>query len=78
MKRVTVTIPGDLERALNAYFRQTEFPPGLTTLVQAALREYLGRRGFLAPASPLRITPARHGSGKADVSLRHGEYLAEK
>jgi hypothetical protein len=44
--------------------------------VQAALREYLARRGAAAPAHPLRITPAKKGSGKSDVSQRHDRYFA--
>jgi hypothetical protein len=45
-------------------------------LVQAALREYLARRGAAAPAHPLRVTPAKKGSGKSNISQRHDEYFA--
>jgi hypothetical protein len=44
--------------------------------VQAALREYLARRGAAAPAHALRITPASKGSGKSDISQRHDRYFA--
>jgi hypothetical protein len=30
------------------------------------------------PTAPLRITPAKRGSGKTDVSLRHDDYLAQR
>lgn len=54
-----------------------EAPPTLTTVVQAALREYLHKRGFLRSYKPLRITPAPKGSGLANVSTNHDRYFAE-
>jgi hypothetical protein len=79
MKRATVTIPDDLEKAVDSYVRAQEAPPPLTAVVQAALREYLAERGFLqGPARPLRITPARQGSGRHDVSEAHDRYLAKR
>jgi len=51
--------------------------PTLTAVVQAALTEYLSRRGAAPPAHRLRITPAAKGSGKSDVSRRHDRYFAE-
>jgi hypothetical protein len=76
MRRATITIGGDLEEALQLYTSRQEAAPTFTSLVQAALREYLARRGAVAPAHPLRITPAKKGSGKSDVSQRHDEYFA--
>ena len=76
MKRATITIGGDLEKALQSYTRRQEVAPSFTALVQAALREYLARRGAAGPAHPLRITPAKKGSGKSDVSGRHDRYFA--
>jgi hypothetical protein len=78
MKRATITLADDVEASLDAYIRRQETPPVLTGVVQAALREFLARRGFSAPAKPLRITPARKGSGKRDVSLRHDDYFVHK
>ncbi len=78
MKRATVTISDDLESALDAYIKGQEAAPALTAVVQAALREYLARRGFLRAPMPLRITPAKKGSGKRDISLRHDTYLASR
>ena len=78
MKRATVTISPDIESSLEAFLRQQEVEPALTAVVQAALREYLERRGFGAAPKKLRITPARKGSGIRDISLHHDRYLAGK
>jgi hypothetical protein len=78
MRRATVSIPPELDKALEAYRGRQEVPPRLASLVQAALREYLSRRGLLPPATPLRITPARKGSGKRDISLRHDDNFARQ
>ena len=79
MKRATVTIPDDLAKAVDSYVRSQEAPPPFTTVVQAALREYLAERGFLQDhARSLRITPARRGSGQHDISESHDRYLAER
>jgi len=76
MKRATITIQDDLETVLDSYVKSQEVPPTLTALVQAALGEFLARRGAAPPANPLRITPAKKGSGKSDISRRHDEYFA--
>ena len=77
MKRATVTIPDDLARAVDNYVQAQDAPPALTAVVQAALRQYLEERGFLAtPARRLVITPSRRGSGRRDVSQLHDHYLA--
>jgi hypothetical protein len=70
MKRATVTIPDDLADAVESYVRDQEAPPPLTAVVQAALRQFLALRGYLRPAGPLRIRPARRGSGHRDISQR--------
>jgi hypothetical protein len=79
MKRATITLPDDLERALEAFRRSQEVPLPLTALTQAALREYLVKRGFLATsaARPFVITPVEEGSGTSDVSTNHDRYFAE-
>ena len=59
MKRATITIQDDLETVLDSYLKSQEVPPTLTALVQAALGEFLARRGAAPPANPLRITPAK-------------------
>lgn len=79
MKRASITLPHDLEMALEAYQRSQDVPLPLTALTQAALREYLAKRGFLPPSSErsFRITPSGQGSGSNNVSSEHGRYLAE-
>jgi hypothetical protein len=74
MKRATMTFPDDLAEAMDEYVRAQEAPPALTTVVQAALREYLRERGFLRTYRPLKITPVGR-SGRSDVSMNHDLYL---
>jgi hypothetical protein len=75
MKRATMTLPDDLAVAVDDYLQAQEAPPSLTTVVQAALREYLRERGFLQARRPLKIRPAKKGSGRSDVSENHDLYL---
>ncbi len=76
MKRATITIPDDLAEAVDRYVRAQEAPPGLTAVVQTALRLYLIERGYLRADRALRIRPAPRGSGRHDVSEAHDRYLA--
>ncbi len=76
MRRATITIESNLEKSLQEYLSRQDVPPTLTTVMQVALREFLSRRGFSAPAAALEITPAQHGSGSSDGSVRHDEYLS--
>jgi hypothetical protein len=75
MKRATMTLPDDLAEAVENYVQAQEAPPSLTAVVQAALRQYLSERGFLHTGRTLKITPARKGSGRRDVSQEHDRYL---
>lgn len=54
MKRASMTIPGDLEKALEAYQNDSEVPPALAAVLQVALREYLAQRGYLPAAKSPR------------------------
>ena len=47
MRRATITITDELERAIERYRRDLEVPPALAAVVQTALREYLVERGYL-------------------------------
>jgi len=74
MKRATMTLPDDLASAIENYRQAQEAPPALTTIVQAALREYLRERGFLRPYRPLKIKPVGR-SDRSDVSQHHDAYF---
>jgi hypothetical protein len=74
MKRATMTFPDDLAKAMEDYLQSQDAPPSLTTVMQAALREYLRERGFLREFRPLKITP-KGNSGRSDVSQNHDLYL---
>lgn len=76
MKRATITLPDDLEQALERFVDEQAIPVQLTAVVQTAVREYLGERGYLPSTSKLRIRPAKRGSGQKDVSVSHDHYLS--
>ncbi len=78
MKRTTIILPDDLEQALERFVEEQAMPVQLTAVVQAAVREYLGERGYLQTTSALRIRPAKRGSGQKDVSISHDRYLASR
>ena len=75
MKRATMTLPDDLAEAVANYQQAQEASPSLTTVVQAALREYLRERGFLRKYRALKIEAVGR-SGRRDVSEEHDAYLA--
>lgn len=76
MRRATVTIGDETEASLDAYMRQQEAAPSLAAVMQAALKEYLARRGFAPGQRRLRITAAQKGSGGRNASIEHDRYLA--
>jgi hypothetical protein len=71
-----MTFSDDLAKAVQKYLASQEAPPTLTAVVQAALRQYLGERGFLRTRKILEIAPAPKSSGRSDVSQEHDRYLA--
>ena len=77
MKRATLSFPDDLAKATERYMASHEAPPSLTSVVQAALRQYLSERGFLRTKRAFSITPAERGSGRSDISQDHDRYLSE-
>jgi metal-responsive CopG/Arc/MetJ family transcriptional regulator len=74
MKRLTITLPDDLARAVDDYVQSQE--ASLTTIVQVALRGYLEDRGFMRVGRRLEIRVAAKSSGRHDVSQEHDRYLA--
>ena len=78
MKRREITLPDDLDAALATAVDRAGPLLSPDTVVEDALREYLAARGYVAPAQPLRITPAPNGSGINDVSIAHDRYFAEE
>lgn len=48
MKRATITITDELERAIERYRRNLEVSPSLASVMQSALKVYLEERGYLA------------------------------
>jgi hypothetical protein len=77
MKRATITIPDELQQALETYQRDQQAAITLAMIMRAALHDYLAQRGYVAATQPLRISPAPQGSGHDDVSLAHDRYLAD-
>jgi len=69
-----MTLPDDLAKAVDEYVQAQDAPPALTSVVQAALREYLRERGYLRAYRPLKITP-KGNSGRSDISENHDLYL---
>ena len=72
MRRATVTIPEELEGALESYRRDLEFSPSLVALMQAALREYLQQRGYVARDGGADSRPAMY----EDAPLVRGNKTA--
>lgn len=82
MRRVTITLPDDLEAELDSYLAEQDAPPTLTTLMQVALREYLRNkrlqeRDYRPPRKPFSVQPIEEqdAHGEPDVSVRHDHYL---
>lgn len=79
MKRTSVSLTDELRSALDRYRRDHGESAPVGATVQAALAEYLTRRGY-PPArerSFLHVTPSERGSGAADGSVVHDRVLAE-
>ena len=79
MEELVITLPDDLEEALEAYRRERDLPPTPATVVQILVRGYLTSHGYLVrlPTRPLDIPVLEGGSGLADFSADHDRYLAE-
>lgn len=84
MRRATVTIPDDLETELDTYLARQDAPPAFTTLVQAALREYLRNepwreRAYRPPRGTFSIDPIdiEDMRGETDLSVNHDAYFGK-
>jgi hypothetical protein len=78
VRRATITLPDEIDSALEAYLQERDAPLTVTAVVQSALREYLAARGYITTTLGLRITPAAKGRGKRDITRRHDRYLAAR
>lgn len=78
MRRATITLPDDLDQAIEAFMKDQPVAATLTAVAQAALREYLIQRGYLPSGKTFWLTPAEHGSGDSTVSLDHDRVFAEE
>ncbi len=76
MKRLTVSVSGELEESLEHYLQDQEVAPSLTAVLHAALKDYLAERGYPRRASAFKITPASKGSGLTDISQSHDQYFS--
>jgi hypothetical protein len=77
MRRATVTLTDELERAVDAYIESQPAPPTLTAVVQAALRDFLAAQSPGARGKRFSLTPAEAGSGDRHTSRDHDRVLAE-
>ena len=84
MKRVTFTVPDDLEASLERHLSEQDAPPSFTSLVRAALREYLLNkrlegRGYQPPSEPFDPQPLeeKDDQGEPDVSINHDDYTGK-
>jgi hypothetical protein len=78
MRRATITIPDDLDQALEAFMKDQAVAATLTAVAQTALREFLVQRGYLPSGKRFWLTPAEHGSDESSVSLEHDRVFAEE
>jgi hypothetical protein len=77
MRRVTVTIPDDLERALVEFQESQPVPPTITAIAQAALRQFLAQRTIQPARRPLHFTAIDSDEGPQDLSVNHDEIVVE-
>jgi Arc/MetJ-type ribon-helix-helix transcriptional regulator len=84
MRRVTVTVPDELEHELERYIERQATAPSVTTIVQVALREFLAaqalrERHYERATRPFELEPLpeRDEAGEADVSRNHDRYFGE-
>jgi hypothetical protein len=69
MKRVSITLAKDLEAATMAYVHSQEAQPSLTAVIQAALRQFLTRQGYLPTREPRGSAVMRNQKRYSDRSV---------
>ena len=79
MKRASVTFTDEVENKVQDYLERQSAPPSLSSLVNTALADYLGRqkwaeRGHRAAEGELEL-PVSDSEVEPDVSLNHDAYL---
>ncbi|MGI8914803.1 MAG: hypothetical protein ACR2JY_13655 [Chloroflexota bacterium] len=79
MKRTTISLPDPLQEELKQYQQDQVARLPTSALIQAAIREYLERRGYgtLRRGGGFHITPAVEETGTSDGSSAHDRYVAE-
>ena len=79
MKRTITPPPDPLQGEMENFQRDRTARLPTSTVAQAAVREYLQRRGYGKPTSGggFHITPAQQGSGTSHASIDHDRYIAE-
>ena len=85
MKRVTITLPDDLNERLEAYLTAQPVPPSLTKVVQTALKQFLdeqmqaelAKRGYKPTKNFPDFPIFEKGSGESDLSIHHDKYFVE-
>lgn len=75
MRRINISLSNELFEELQKYLHQHP-RMSVMTVVEVALRQYLGEQGFMRAGRPLEITPAPRGSGRRNGSQKHDCYLA--
>ncbi len=73
MRRVSVSLPDDLAKALVRFQRSQRTQPPMSAILRDAIREFLRKKGFL---SQFKIMPSGKRSGRSDVSRNHDLYFA--
>ena len=77
MKRVTITLPDDLETAVSTFQQTLPVPLSVRAITLVAVRDYLMRNGALVSRRPLRITPMDAETAAPTDSQEHDRLFAE-
>jgi hypothetical protein len=78
MQALNITLPDTLANALNSYIKDQENVLPANDIIENAIMEFLGQRGYLPPKKPINFTSVNKGSGFLDTSVNHDQILAEQ